>query len=67
MIKQYRVKLLLSKRWIKTDADVVDVSYIVNALNREQAVDLAYEIAYQDYPLLTVIRTQTEPLYKQGG
>jgi len=63
MRKEYRIRLLLSKRWIQTQADITEVTYIVYAPDREQALNYAYEIAYKDHPLLSVIRTEIDPLY----
>ncbi len=63
MKKQYRIRLLLSKRWIRTEEDIIQVTYLVFAPDREQALNYAYEIAYQDYPLLSVIRSEIEPIY----
>ncbi len=63
MKKQYRIRLLLSKRWIKTQADVTQVTYLITASDKDTALKYAYELADEEFPGLLVIFTEINPLF----
>jgi hypothetical protein len=61
--KEYRIRLMLSKRWIRKDEDVVRVTYLIYAPDLMSALNFAYKLADAEFQDFMVIDTQVDPLY----